>query len=223
MSNPRLAGGGGGLVYRWRAAIDPDDPCAILLHGRTGDETVMWVVADALPSNGLMAAPRAPFPSPDGGYSWQEPHAARTTLDEFGPGVTALRGLLDTLADERSLDRGKLMLVGFSQGSALAFAAAREQAIRPLGIVALAGFLPDGDAAHLRGIPIFWGHGTRDTLVPIERARADVERLRQIGAEVQFCEADVDHRVGVECMRGLKHWWVGHFPATDGTQRQGRY
>ncbi len=212
MSDPRLAGGEGVLFYRWRAATEPGDPPVVLLHGRTGDESVMWVVAEALPSKGLTIAPRAPFPSADGGYSWEEPlPAGKATFDEFGPAVAAVTTLLDRLEIERGLDRARMILVGFSQGAALAFAAARDERIRPQGIVALAGFLPDGDAAHLRGVPIFWGHGTLDTLVPIEQARSDVERLHRIGASVQFCEADVERRVGVECMRGINQWWQNHF------------
>jgi phospholipase/carboxylesterase len=212
MSDPRLADGDGGLVYRWRAGTDPADPPVVLLHGWTGDENVMWVVAEALPSNGLMIAPRGPFPSPNGGYGWEESHTAEgTTFDDLQPGVTALKALLERLANERGFKRSRVILVGFSQGAALAFAAARDLAVRPQGIIALAGFLPDGDAANLGGLPVFWGHGTLDTRVPIERARSDVGRLRRVGAAVQFCEAEVDHRVGVECMRGLRRWWLAHF------------
>ena len=141
----------------------------------------------------------------------EPPSTGRSTFEDFRPGVTFVERLLDTLAAERGLDRGRMVLVGFSQGAALAFAVAREDRLRPRGIVALAGVLPDGDVGRLRGIPIFWGHGTQDTHVPIEAARADVERLRRVGASVQMCEADVEHRVGVECMRGLKQWWLAHF------------
>jgi phospholipase/carboxylesterase len=212
MSDPRLAGGETVLVYRWQTATEPGDPPVVLLHGRTGDESVMWVVAEALPSNGLTIAPRAPFPSPGGGYSWEEPLPdGKTTVEEFESAVIDLKMLIDKLEIERDLDRARMILVGFSQGAALAFAAARDESLRPQGIIALAGFLPEGDAAHLRGIPIFWGHGTLDTLVPIEQARSDVERLHRIGASVQFCEADIEHRVGVECMRGLKQWWRDRF------------
>jgi phospholipase/carboxylesterase len=212
MDDPRLSGGDGVLIYRWREAMEADDPAVMLLHGRTGDETVMWVVAEALPSRGLMVAPRAPFVSTNGGYSWEEPPpTGKATFEGFEPSVSALEALLDRLEDERGLDRRRLILVGFSQGTALAFAVARDERTRPQGIVALAGFLPDGNVGHLRDVPIFWGHGTLDTKVPIERARADVERLRRVGTSVQFCEAEVEHRVGVECMRGLRQWWQARF------------
>lgn len=221
IADPRLAGGNGVLIYRWRAAANPVDPAVVLLHGRTGDESVMWIVAEGLPSKGLMIAPRGPYPADEGGFSWAEPTPdGKGSFDDLGHAVAALGVLLDRLELERGFDRGRMILVGFSQGAALAFAAARVERLRPQGIVALAGFLPEGDLAVLRGIPVFWGHGTRDDLVPIAEARSDVDRLGQAGAMVQFCEADVEHRVGVECMRGLKQWWLSHF-ISRGSPRPG--
>src|SRR3990172_1869384 len=212
MADPRLSGGNGLLFYRWRPAANPADPAVVLLHGRTGDESVMWIVADALPSMGLMIAPRGPFSVSEGGFSWVGPIAReKGTFEDLRSGVTALETLLDRLEVERGLDRDQMVLVGFSQGAALAFAPPKAERLRPRGIVALAGFLPRGDPAHLRGIPIFWGHGTQDTLVPIGMARSDVERLHEVDDSVQFCEADVGHRIGVDCMRGLNQWWLSHF------------
>ncbi|MGD8822778.1 MAG: hypothetical protein PVG63_06725, partial [Anaerolineales bacterium] len=64
-----------------------------------------------------------------------------------------------------------------------------------------------------KGVPVYWGHGTEDELIPIEHARHDVERLRTAGVDVSFCEAEVGHKVGVECTRGLKTWFEDHFPS----------
>jgi phospholipase/carboxylesterase len=219
MDDPRPATVEGGLTYRWRPAADPSEPSIILLHGRSGDETVMWVVAEALPSSGLMISPRGLFPLAGGGFSWSEgASSGRPRFEDFKPGVAALKRLIDSLTVERGLDQDRLILVGFSQGAALAFAFAGEGR-HPQGIIALAGLLPGGDLGRLGDIPIFWGHGTKDTLVPIESARSDVERLRRAGASVQMCEAEVGHRVGVECMRGLKRWWLAHFPTSRPPQR----
>jgi predicted esterase len=212
MGDPRLAGGGDHLVYRWQPADEPDSVPVILLHGHTGDETVMWVVTKALPTKGMIVAPRGLYLASEGGYSWtQAIRPGRGTLDDLAPSVLALSTLIDELEREAELDRTRMILVGFSQGAALAFAAAGDDRLRPQGIVALAGFLPEGAQAHLSGMPVYWGHGTQDTRIPIEEARGDVERLWAAGARVEMCEADVGHRVGVECMRGLHQWWEAHF------------
>lgn len=78
-------------------------------------------------------------------------------------------------------------------------------------IVSLAGFLPQGDLENLNGIPVYWGHGISDPLVPIEKAREAVQTLKRAGADVLLCEAQVGHKVGLECTRGLKDWLVKQF------------
>ena len=108
--------------------------------------------------------------------------------------------------DQHELDLGRTVFVGFSQGSALAFLLAERQSMCPAAVVSLAGYLPGGDLAQLNGLPVFWGHGSQDQTIPVSRARLDVQRLEDLGAEVRYCEAEVGHKVGVECMRGLKGW-----------------
>jgi predicted esterase len=86
-------------------------------------------------------------------------------------------------------------------------------------VVSLAGFVPDGfevrAGARLAGVPVYWGHGTKDDQVPVQRARRDVSRLRQAGLDVTYCEADVGHKLGADCLRGLKGWFF------EGSARHG--
>ena len=42
----------------------------LLLHGWTGDETVMWVFTRSLPTNYWILAPRGPVKTPLKGYGW---------------------------------------------------------------------------------------------------------------------------------------------------------
>jgi predicted esterase len=170
----------------------------VLLHGLTGDETVMWAFLSALPRGRPVAAPRAPFASAGGGYSWVEGEAR--TVEAYAEASSALVGLVEALGNIPPL------LVGFSQGAAMAFAATALKDVVPIAVVALSGFLPRGDLTSLRGKPVFWAHGLRDDKVPVELARADARRLSEAGAHVEFCESDVGHKVGVECLRGLKVW-----------------
>jgi predicted esterase len=101
--------------------------------------------------------------------------------------------------------------MGFSQGAALAFASTALGMLHTAALISLAGYVPEGDIHLLRGSHVFWGHGLRDDLVPIERARDDVARLGRVGAEVHYCEADIGHKLGVECARGLDTWLSEQF------------
>lgn len=194
-----------GLRYRFRPPSQPNGTALLMFHGLTGDEDVMWVLESGLPAGGLVAAPRAPFSYSGGGYSWV-PDPDHPSEGAYLDSAKQVGVWIESLIEGRGLDLSKTVYVGFSQGSALAFRAAGLPSIRPVALVALAAFLPAGDFTSLRDLPVFWGHGTEDDQVPISRAREDVARLRQIGARVQFCEADVGHKVGIECMRGLKEW-----------------
>jgi phospholipase/carboxylesterase len=197
----------GGVPFRLK--VDPSAPArsVLMLHGWSGDENVMWVLETVLPETRIVAAPRGLYPLRSGGYQWVEGDGGLTSsLSDFAAGVDSILAVLDELAGTEGLDPADLIMMGFSQGAALAFAVLESGRIHPRAIVCLAGFVPQGALGSLDGMEIFWGHGIRDELVPIERAHRDLERLERAGAHVNFCEADVGHRLGIECTRGLKGW-----------------
>lgn len=193
------------LTYRVRPGSG--GPSILLLHGYGGDENVLWVIESALPKNGLMAAPRGLFGAEGGGYAWVENNLGPGgTLHDFDQVRLALTRWIATLERKHGLIAGDTYLVGFSQGSALGFALAALGDIQPRGLAALAAYLPDGDLRRLKGLQVFWSHGMQDDRVPILRARTDVQRLREAGALVHYCESDTGHKVGIECMHALKDW-----------------
>jgi predicted esterase len=211
MTEPRLVEPGDGrLAYRVRAGASP---ALLLLHGLSGDEGVMWVLETALPVGCLMVSPRGLFPYAEGGYSWV-PGGQRglPAQGSFAESVSGVRQLMRDLTDPAGRTGSAWILVGFSQGAALAFAVANHLPRQPMAIVALAAFLPEGEWGGIRGVPVYWGHGTQDERVPIVRARRDVARLRAAGAEVTLCETHVGHKLGIECLRGLKTWLAETLP-----------
>jgi phospholipase/carboxylesterase len=199
-----------GLIYRYREGVGNHGPPVILLHGLGGDENSMWVLEHGLLQGGLIIAPRALFGTAGNGYSWVNgPLQGWPTRTDFASAVKVLIYLVDELEAEAGLRREELFLMGFSQGAALAFAAAADPQLRPKAIIAAAGFLPKGDFTNLKGLSIFWGHGSQDEWIPIERARSDAFLLRDFGADIRFCETDVRHKLGLECLDGLKDWMEG--------------
>jgi phospholipase/carboxylesterase len=219
VTDPRwVSAPAGGLGYRLREGVNKHVPPIVLLHGLSGDENVMWVLEGVLPAGGLVASPRGPYPLPQGGYRWKARSAGyRSSLSDFAPAIDALVRTVEDLEQRTGMDRRRLVLLGFSQGAGLAFASVALSALHPAGLVVLAGYVPEGDVRGLSGLQIYWGHGLRDDQIPIERARSDVERLRGAGVTVHFCEADVGHKLGVECARGLRTWMSGlySFPVDE--------
>jgi phospholipase/carboxylesterase len=196
-----------GLVYRLRLAKEGGPFSFVMLHGLSGNEDVMWVLESALPSGALVAAPRAPNEFLEGGYTWLRSHDDQgSDLKLYRNAAEKVEMLVVGLIAEHQLDPPELVLVGFSQGAAIAFAVAARGEVPVCAVVALAAYLPQGDLASLAGLPVFWGHGILDETIPIARAKEDQARLVRVGANVHACDAEVGHKVGVECVRGLKQW-----------------
>jgi phospholipase/carboxylesterase len=186
----------------------------LMLHGYTGDENSMWVFARDLPHHYWMVAPRAPHPSEMTGYSWrplQPGTFGRPSLEELVPQAEALIRLVDEYQASAGIEAPDFDVMGFSQGGAMSnvLAFLYPQRIRKMGI--LAGFVPSGlDVyAHERpldGKSVFVTHGTRDEMVPIDRARASVAVLEQAGAKIVYCEDEVGHKVSLNCLRALRSY-----------------
>ncbi len=167
----------------------------------------MWDLDSALPEDAFIVSPRGLFYLAPDNHSWVKPTIKGwPTMDGFEPSVRALEVMVQELETEEGFDRTNLILMGFSQGAALAFAAAATSNLDPIALIAIAGLIPEGDLQHLGELPVFWGHGIYDEWIPIARARQEVERLLELGVKVHFCEAEVGHKLGSECQKVLQKW-----------------
>jgi len=203
-------------TLRIREASHRTPRLLLLIHGLTGDENSMWVFARNLPSEYWIVAPRAPHPAQPSGYSWRQQFDSsefgRPTIEQMRPGAEALIRLVDEYSASAGMDAGTFDVMGFSQGAAMSnvLAFLYPHRIRKTGI--LAGFVPGGleeliSQRPLEGKPFFVTHGTRDEMVPVDRARSSIEILEQAGAKVTYCEDDVAHKVSVNCLRALKDFF----------------
>jgi predicted esterase len=222
MADPSFtAAAGDSPAYMSKPAVRPNQMLRLMLHGWSGNERVMWVLESAIPGQGGMVAPRGIFQMPDQGFAWTAGNQAQPSkLESFHQAAQAIGSLIGDLADNQMLGPQGYVLIGFSQGAALSFAAVQLGLLHPRAVVALAAFLPEGELGPLVHVPIFWGHGARDQKLPPAGARASVARLKSAGAAVTYCEADVGHLLGIECVRGLRSWWADLFgsaayPARD--------
>jgi phospholipase/carboxylesterase len=184
-------------------------PVFVMLHGWTGDEDSMWIFSSRLPVNTILLSPRGLFESPSGGYSWYPKlDKAWPVLNDFEAAITVLNEVL-AIDYFPTGDFSQLRLLGFSQGAALVYSFALTQGKRLRAIAGLSGFVPEGAARLANGYPlsdvaVFIAHGTKDQLVPIERARQGVAILEQAGAHVSYCEHEAGHKLNADCFRSLQ-------------------
>lgn len=134
-------------------------------------------------------------------------------MDELRPNAEALIGLVDEYSASAGIQANTFDVMGFSQGAAMSnvLAFLYPNRIRKVGI--LAGFVPGGldelvAQRPLDGKPFFVAHGTKDEMVPVDRARASIDILEQAGARVTYCEDEVGHKVSVNCLRALKDFFI---------------
>lgn len=209
-----------GWVYRQRLpdgfAYGPGPhPVILMLHGWTGDENAMWIFAERLPKEALIIAPRGLYPAARGGYSWVVDQRRWPQVEDF---QTAAQALLEFVTVDHfpAADLSRLYILGFSMGAALGFSMALLYPEQIRGAAALSGFLPErfeslAGAGLLNNKPVFLAHGTLDELVPVERARQAVEQLDQAGAQVNYCEDEVGHKLSVACFRSLEDFFMELF------------
>jgi phospholipase/carboxylesterase len=203
-----------GLVHTvWEPEASGPHPTVVMLHGRAGNEKVMWIFARTVPHTWLIVAPRAPVADPDGGYSWRLRQGNEwPALPAFREAVRAVSRFLSRLPALYNADSERVYLMGFSQGAATALATAMYQPGSVRGVAALAGFAPEAPAAdpgwsNLKQVPIFMAAGSQDTLVPVSRARECARALQEAGAALEYHEYETGHKLNSQGFRDLGRWW----------------
>lgn len=201
-----------GLAYRYQMPSSPGPyPTAVLIHGRMGNEDVMWVFRKTVPRPWLVVAPRAPLADHDL-FSWliQSP-SEWPDLVTFKPAVDALARFLHALPRLYNADPDRIYLMGFSQGAATAFALALTRPGLVRGVAGLVGFAPDAVAdevaGRLDGLPVFMAVGSEDETIPLARSQHAAELLRRAGADLDYHTYPIGHKLTSQGIKDLRHWF----------------
>lgn len=202
-----------GLTYRYQMPDGPGPyPTVVMLHGRFGSEDVMWVFRKAIPRPWFVVAPRAPLVD-QGGYSWlYQSYDEWPDLAAFKPAVAALVRFIQALPRLYNADPDRIYLMGFSQGTAVSFATALQHPGLVRGVAGLVGFVPTmtGEAidGRLTDLPVFMAAGTEDELVPHEVAQQSAELVRHSGANLEYHEYRIGHKVTAAGIEDLRRWFL---------------
>ena len=188
-------------------------PTVIALHGRGTDELDLIPLFLSLGRTDVMIiSPRAPLPFSFGGFTWYsqsqewapEPQSFRSSVD-------LLRKFISETSNGYPVNTRELVLLGFSQGTVMAYAVGLVDPSSFRGVVALSGYVPhhSGLPLNLRileGFPVFISHGTYDEVIPVKFGREAEELLKGAGAEVTYREYPMAHEVGENTIRDLASW-----------------
>lgn len=201
------------LLLVERDAAGSTDRILVLLPG-FGDEPAMFADhLDALDPDRRwhVAVARPPLDTPDG-PAWFTVGDDGPEAGQLADAVDALAAALADLLDRFGLGPDALVLGGFSQGGAMALAAALDPSLaaRPGAVAALAAYLPRREAAQdqalLAGRPVLVAHGADDQVVDALLGRSAAKALHRSGAVVTWTEVDGDHTVSGPLLSAMRDW-----------------
>lgn len=215
-----------------RVYLPPSDgltsqPVVLLVHGRAGNDSLMWTFSKTFAKHKpITITPQAVLDDPLGGFSWWEveprgspPLSAKEGLAKLLPAIIRLEQFVRALPAVYSADPSRVHAVGFSQGAALVAALSLKSPRCFSSVAMLAGFLPrvviESDSyisskftsGAEKPPPYFIYHGTKDEILPLEKANYAKSHLETLGAKVTFYTEEVGHKVGSQGMKELARWF----------------
>ena len=154
----------------------------------------------------------------NGGYvmrAWYDILGADLVKREDEAGLRESQQQIAELIDaerERGVAAERIVVMGFSQGCAMALMTALRYPHRLGGAVGLSGYVPLAAATAAEratanaGLPIFLAHGTQDGVVPLARGSASRDALRALGHDVAWHDYPMPHSVCAEEIQDLNAW-----------------
>jgi len=118
-------------------------PLVVMLHGWSGDESVMWIFKQALPKGVAAVTPRAPVPLNGGGFVWFEETHLNPASVSLGGALEKMEHFITSLPQLYPVDPTRMVLIGFSQGAFMSNAFTLAHPFEVMGVASLAGAMPD--------------------------------------------------------------------------------
>jgi len=164
--------------------------------------------------------PHAPFRpvTVNGGYvmrAWYDIYSLGDLSRQDQSGLEETRTLVEDIIEgeiARGIPAARIVLMGFSQGGAVALYAGLRHAQRLAGIGVLSAYLPLADEtlaqanAANRDTPIFMGHGEFDPVVRPELGEQARDNLQRAHYRVEWHDYPMEHSVCLEEIGDIGRW-----------------
>ncbi len=213
-------------------AANPD-AAVIWLHGLGADGHDFEPVVDqlALPPDSRIRfifphAPHRPV-TLNGGYvmrAWYDIHSLERGARQDREGLEEARGLVDALIQrerERGIAASRIVLMGFSQGGAVALHAGLRRDEPVAGIGALSTYLPlhhllaEERHPNSHDTPIFMAHGLYDPVVTYDIGLSSRDHLLELGYHVEWHEYPMEHSLCPQEIDDIARWLSERLKKSD--------
>jgi phospholipase/carboxylesterase len=142
----------------------------------------------------------------------QGPRGISFDPDEAREGLQGAIAAIEDVARESP----KPILLGFSQGAAMALGVALMRPELPAAVLSLSGVPPVleprdlAPAEKLQKFPVFAAHGLHDPLLPIDLGRTVRAELERLGLDVEWHEYPMGHMVVPQEIDDARAWLARH-------------
>jgi len=192
--------------------IVPVYPTILALHGRGSNESDLIGLADYLPKQFLWISPRGPFDLGPDSYEWfQITQIGKPDPARLANTLKTIDIFIDEIIANYPIDKNKLYLLGFSQGSIVSLSYALTRPGRIAGVIAQSGYIPHEsglqiDEVGIKNKPFLLTHGIQDPMLPVDWARRSRDTLQKLETQLEYHEFDMGHSVTAESLAVINAW-----------------
>ena len=187
-------------------------PAILMLHGRGSDEDDLLSLAQFLDRRFLLISARAPYPFPNGGYTWYElQDTAGPDHESFMNSYRRLSRFLDDIIAGYPVDPAALLLFGFSMGTVMSYALGLTRPERIRGVAANSGYIPENTHLTFRWkelspVQFCVAHGIDDQVIPLAMAQRARELLTAAEVRLFYREYPMGHQISEQSIADVAAW-----------------
>lgn len=191
-------------------------PLLLVLHGFGKNEEELIDLASQIDERYFVVSARGPITLKSDAYAWFPMNFTPTGAVFDIPDVENCRLLLlrfiDELIEAYGLERRQVYVMGFSQGAIMSSILALTEPDKLAGIITICGRIPTEilpqikDFTKLAALPMFIGHGTADTVIPIAQGRACRDFFENLSVKLTYREYFMGHQVSSESIADISKW-----------------
>jgi len=181
-------------------------PTILALHGRGSNESDLIGLVPYLPQNFLWISPRGTFTLGPNSFEWfQITQIGKPDPTRLANALNTLDTFIDEIIANYLVDKNKLYLLGFSQGSIMSMSYALTKPHRIAGVIAQSGYIPHESGlqineAGIKNKPFILTHGIQDPILSVDWARRSRDTLQKLETNLEYHEFNMGHQVSEESL-----------------------
>ena len=194
-----------------------ESPLLLLLHGFGSNESDLHSFANYLPENHYIVSIRAPFKLPNGGFAWynisfDEDMNKFNDHEQAKDSINMIINFIEELSNKYLIDKDKISLLGFSQGTILSYALCLNYPEKFKNIIGFSGYIDEAminiesENTDYSKLNLYISHGKDDPVIPVDWARKSSEILKRNKIKYSFNEFNSGHTISSENFYDFKNW-----------------